>query len=183
LTPGENGEYLIPFLYNLRETTTDKYEAIEDSLRVAFPGFQELNFPAIAAGMMSMTWRDRAFSKPIYWNYLSEGTLRFLWIASLLQSPGLPSITLIDEPEVSLHPEMLSLLAGLFREASERTQLIIATHSDTLIRFLQPNEVVAMEINEEGFVDAAWADSFDLEEWLHDYSLDELWRKGRIGGR
>ena len=62
-------------------------------------------------------------------NQLSEGTLPFLWLATLLQSPGLPAITLLDEPEVSLHPELLNLLAGLMREASLRTQLIVATHA------------------------------------------------------
>ena len=104
--PGENGEDLVPFLYNLRETDRDKYEAIEDALRVAYPGFESLSFPIVAAGMVSMTWKEKAFRTPIYINQLSEGTLRFLWLASLLQSPGLTTITMIDEPEVSLHPRV-----------------------------------------------------------------------------
>lgn len=181
--PGENGEDLVPFLYSLREKDPDRYEAIEDTLKSAFPGFESLNFPPVAAGMLSMTWKEKNFKNPIYINQLSEGTLRFLWLISLLQSPKLSPVTMIDEPEVSLHPEMLSFLADLMRETSERTQIIVATHSDRLVRFLDPKEVVVMDIGDNGFASANWADSLDLEEWLKDYSLDEVWRMGRMGGR
>jgi hypothetical protein len=113
-----------------------------------------------------MTWRDRRFSKPFYMHQLSEGILRFLWLVAILQSPGLPAVTMIDEPEVSLHPELLALLAELLREASTRTQLIVATHSDRLVRFLDPKEVVAMDINEDGTARATWADTLDLGRGL-----------------
>ena len=109
--------------------------------------------------------------------------LRFLWLTTLLQSPGLTEITLLDEPEVSLHPELLSLLAGLMREASQRTLLIVATHADRLVRFLEPNEVVTLDVAEDGMAKATWADQLDLEGWLSEYTLDEVWRLGRMGGR
>ena len=99
------------------------------------------------------------------------------------QSPGRAAVTLLDEPEVSLHPELLSLLADLMREASTRTQLIVATHADRLVRFLEPKEVVTFDVNEDGTVDARWADQLDFEEWLKEYALDEVWRLGRMGGR
>src|SRR5207253_10009566 len=108
-------------------------------------------------------WRETGFSKPLYMHQLSEGTLRFLWLATLLQSPGLTALTLLDEPEVSLHPELLSLLADLLREASQRTQVIVATHSDRLIRFLQPDEVVVMDSAEDGTATLTWADKLNLE--------------------
>ena len=181
--PGDDGGDLISLLYNLRENCQDRFEAIEDTLKVAFPGFESLGFPPVAAGMLSMIWKEKHFNKPLYMNELSSGTLRFLWLVSLLQSPGLTAATMIDEPEGSLHPELLNLLADLFREASHRTQLIVATQSDSLIRFLQPNEVVVMDIDDEGFAQAKWADTLDLDEWLKEYSLDELWHMGRIGAR
>jgi predicted ATPase len=92
-------------------------------------------------------------------------------------------VTMIDEPEVSLHPEQMSILAEVMREASARTQLVVATHSDRLVRFLRPEEVVVMDIGEDGSANARWADSMNLDAWLEDYSLDEVWRMGRIGGR
>lgn len=181
--PGKNGEDLVSCLFNLREADRDRFEAVEDTLRAAYPGFERLDFPPVAAGTLAMTWRDRNFSRPFYTNQLSEGMLRFLWLATLLQIPDLTTVTLIDEPEVSLHPELLNLLADLFREASRRTQLVVATHSDRLVRFLKPEEVVVMDATEDGMAKLTWADKLDLEEWLAEYSLDEVWSRGLMGGR
>jgi predicted ATPase len=180
--PGVRGEELVSCLYYLRETDRDQFDVIEDGLQAAFPDFERLDFPPVAAGMLAMTWKDKNFSKPMYMHQLSEGMLRFLLLSALLRSRHLPAITLLDEPEVSLHPELLSQLAGLMREAAQRTQLIVATHSDRLIRFLNPREVLVCDV-EDGKVHMAWADSMDLEKWLADYSLDEVWRMGRMGGR
>jgi predicted ATPase len=181
--PGRNGEDLVSCLYYLRETNRDRFEAVEDSLRAAFPRFERLDFPPVAAGTLALAWREKGSSKPLYAHQLSEGTLRFLWLTTLLQSPGLTSFTLLDEPDVSLHPELLSLLVDQLREASRRTQILVATHSDTLIRFLDPSEVVVLDSTEDGMTTLKRADELDLEEWLKDYSLDELWRNGRIGAR
>jgi predicted ATPase len=181
--PGRNGEELVSCLYYLRETDRGRFESIEDALRAAFPRFDRLDFPPVAAGTLALAWRETGFSQPLYLHQLSEGTLRFLWLATLLQSPGLTALTLLDEPEVSLHPELLSLLADLLREASARTQLIVATHSDRLIRFLQPKEIVVMDSTDEGMSTLTWGDELDLDEWLNDYSLDELWSNGRLGAR
>lgn len=181
--PGHDGEYLMSCLFTLRETDPDRFDAIEATLRAGFPDFERLNFPPVAAGTLAMTWKDKAGKIPFYMHQLSEGTLRFLWLTTLLQSPGLTEVTMIDEPEVSLHPELLSLLADLLREASQRTQLIVATHADRLVRFLKPEEVVAINVNEEGAAEMIRADELDLDKWLEDYTLDEVWRMGRMGGR
>jgi predicted ATPase len=181
--PGRNGEDIVSCLFFLRETERSRFEAVEDILRAAFPRFDRLDFPPVAAGTLALAWREKGLSQPFYMHQLSEGTLRFLWLVTLLNSPGLTALTLLDEPEVSLHPELLSLLADLLREASERTQLVVATHSDRLIRFLQPNEVVLLDSAEDGMTGLTWADQLDLEQWLKEYSLDELWSNGRLGAR
>ncbi|BAZ82743.1 AAA family ATPase [Sphaerospermopsis kisseleviana CS-549] len=180
--PGANGEDLVSCLYYLRETEPERFEIIEDTLAAAFPDFERLSFPPVAAGTITMTWKDKNFSKPLYMHQLSEGTLRFIWLITLLLSPGLTAVTLIDEPEVSLHPELLRLLADVMREASQKTQLIVATHSDRLIRFLKPEEVLVCDA-EDGLTTMTWGDTFNLEHWLEDYSLDELWAMNLIGGR
>lgn len=181
--PGQNGEDLVSCLYYLRETTRERFEAIEDSLRAAFPTFERIDFPPVAAGQLSLAWKDRNYAKPIYAHQLSEGTLRFLWLVTLLQSPALPTVTLVDEPEVSLHPEMLHLLAGLMREAASRTQLVVATHSDRFVRFLEPGELVVCDLDDEGGTVMRRADSLELDEWMKDYTLDQIWSMGRLGGR
>ncbi|KYC35738.1 ABC transporter ATP-binding protein [Scytonema hofmannii PCC 7110] len=180
--PGSDGEDLVSCLYYLRETDPNRFEIVEDTLAAAFPDFERLGFPPVAAGTLAMTWKDKNFSRPLYMHQLSEGTLRFLWLVTLLQSPDLTAVTLIDEPEVSLHPELLRLLTDLMREASKRTQLIVATHSDRLVRFLQPKEVLVCDA-EDGTTTMTWSDSLDLEKWLEDYSLDQVWAMNLLGGR
>jgi predicted ATPase len=81
--PGRNGEELVTCLYYLREAERNRFEAIEDALRAAFPRFERLDFPPVAAGTLALAWRENGFSHPLYMHQLSEGTLRFLWLATL----------------------------------------------------------------------------------------------------
>ncbi len=181
----ETGDDLISSLYFLRETNRDRFDILQDTLSTAFPDFERLDFPPVAAGMLTLTWKDKKFHHPIYLHQLSEGTLRFLWLATLLMSETLPTVTLIDEPEVSLHPELFSVLADLLRGASKRTQLVVATHSDRLIRFLQPGEVLVLDRQDDGSTQVTWGDSpeLDIEKWMKEFTLDEVWQMGQLGGR
>ncbi|MBL4885729.1 MAG: AAA family ATPase [Planctomycetaceae bacterium] len=181
--PGKQGEDLVSCLYWMREADPDRFEIIEDTLRVGFPNFERLNFPPVAAGTLAMTWKETGTTHPFFMHQLSEGTLRFLWLITLLYSPGLTEVTLLDEPEVSLHPELLSILADCMRDASNRTQLIVATHADRLVRFLKPEEVVTVDLEEDGTSTFTRADDLELDAWLKDYSLDEIWQHGRMGAR
>ena len=181
--PGKDGEDLVSCLYWMREADPDRFETIEDTLRVGFPCFERLNFPPVAAGTLAMTWKETNLPHPFYMHQLSEGTLRFLWLVTLMYSPGLTEVTLIDEPEVSLHPELLAVLAGCMREASTRTQLIVATHADRLVRFLRPDEVVTLDLEDDGSATVTWADKLDLNAWLEEYTLDQVWQHGRMGAR
>jgi predicted ATPase len=178
--PGSQGEDLVPCLYSLRESDPGRFEVLEDTLAAAFPDFERLAFPPAAAGMLSMTWKDRNYTHPMYMHQLSEGTLRFLWLAALLGSRDLPPITLLDEPEVSLHPELQSLLVKLMREASARSQIVVATHSDRLVHFLEPGELLVVD-TKDGETAFTWADEMEIDDWLADYSLDELWHTRQLG--
>jgi predicted ATPase len=186
LTPatwtGPHGENLYSALYNLRIADKDSYQRIEEALQTAFSGFDRLEFPVVGAGQVTLAWYQKDLPGPFYSTQLSEGMLRFLWLTTLLLSPDLPPITLIDEPEVSLHPELLKLLSGLMRDAALHTQLIVATHSPDLVRWLEPNEVIVLDKEGERAT-LTWADTLDLDEWLKSYTLAELWLMGEMGGR
>jgi len=182
MQPGPNGENLYSALYNLRASDPDSYARIEEVLRIGFPGFRHLEFPVVGAGQVTMAWYQDSLTGPLYPGELSEGTLRFLWLATILLSPNVSSIVLIDEPEVSLHPELLKLLAGLLQDAATRQQIIVATHSPDLVRWLQPDEVLVLD-KIEGQTQFTWADSLDLDGWLKEYTLRDLWLMGTLGGR
>jgi predicted ATPase len=181
LLPGRGGEDLVSCLYSMRETHPDSFEKVCDGLRAAFPSFERLDFPPVAAGTLAFTWKEREFDRPMYAGELSDGTLRFLWLATLLGSPELTSLALIDEPEVSLHPGSLRVLADLLREAAMQAQVVVATHSEALVRFLEPREILVVDM-ENGQPSLKWADTLDLATWLQEYTLDELWAMNRLGG-
>lgn len=161
--PGENGEELVSCLFSMRESDRDRFETLTDTLHSAFQGFERLDFPPVAAGTLAMTWKDRHFKSPLFMHQLSEGMLRFLWLIALLYSPGLTGVTLIDEPEVSLHPELLSILVDVMREVAQDKQIVVATHSDRFVRFLNPEEVAVVDFNDDGTVRATWAQFTQLE--------------------
>lgn len=180
LTP--DGETLFSVLYNLREHSAENYTRILDALRLVFPGFQRLEFPIVGAGQVSMAWYQDHLVGPLYPNELSDGTLRFLWLATILLTPEPPPLVLIDEPESSLHPQMLHALAELMQDAALRTTVIVATHATELIRWLQPDQVLVLD-KEDGGTRATWADQMDLDAWLREYTLSDLWLMGNLGGR
>ena len=185
LFPTQDGDNLLSVLYNLREQEPGAFEEIIDTLRIAFPGFESLSLPTVAAGMVTLIWNDKNFQRGLYQNQLSEGMLRMLWLTSILRNPHVPPLTMIDEPEVSLHPELLMILAGCMKKATAKTQLLVATHSTSLIRNLNPGEVLVLDVDEDGMTAARWGDDdeLNLESWLEDYSLDDVWHMGVLGGR
>src|SRR6476659_8022181 len=101
---------------------------------------------------------------------------------TMLLSPAKPPALFIDEPELSLHPEMLMILAGLLREASDSSQIFVATHSDRLVRWLQPEDLILFD-KEEGFTGAKRGDDekLNIKRWLNEYTLDQVWLMGEMG--
>ena len=120
---------------------------------------------------------------PIPATRLSDGTLRYLCLLAILCNPRLPPLVCIEEPELGLHPDILPGLANLLREASERCQIIVTTHSDTLVDALTdtPESIVVCE-KENGQTKLKRLDKGELSHWLEKYRLGELWTSGELGG-
>ncbi len=114
---------------------------------------------------------------------LSDGTLRYLCLLAILLHPEPPPLVVIEEPELGLHPDLLPTLADLLRSASQRSQLIVTTHSDVLVDALTdtPESVVVCE-KHEGQTEMRRLDKNDLAKWLKDYTLGNLWSSGQLGG-
>jgi predicted ATPase len=114
---------------------------------------------------------------------LSDGTLRWLMLLIVLLDPAPPPVICIEEPELGLHPDMIPTLADLLREASTRTQLIITTHSQSLVEcFSDDPESVCVCEKADGATRIRRLDGERLKVWLQDYSLGQLWASGQIGG-
>lgn len=133
------------------------------------------------AGRVQLFLEERNYSIPA--TRLSDGTLRYLCLLAILCHPNPQPLICIEEPELGLHPDVLPELSRLLIEASERTQLIVTTHSDILVDTMteQPESVVICE-KHNGETQMRHLRKNDLTEWLEKYRLGELWTKGQIGG-
>jgi predicted ATPase len=114
---------------------------------------------------------------------LSDGTVRWLALLALLLHPSPPPLVCIEEPELGLHPDLMPPLARLLKQASERMQIVITTHSDALVDAFTdtPEDVLVCE-RVDGSTTMRRLDKESLSEWLEMYSLGELWSKGELGG-
>jgi predicted ATPase len=113
---------------------------------------------------------------------LSDGTLRFICLATLLLQPTMPSLIVIDEPELGLHPFAIAQLAALVRAAATKSQVILATQSVTLLDQFDASEVIVAD-RSNGESTFRRLDESALTEWKQEYSLGELWLKNVLGGR
>jgi predicted ATPase len=114
---------------------------------------------------------------------MSDGTLRWLALLTILLHPAPPPVVCLEEPELGLHPDAIRLLGELLIEASKRTQLIVTTHSDSLVdQFTKIPEAVVVFEKQEGSTVLKRLNGKQLSSWLERYSLGQLWRTGEIGG-
>ncbi|HEX8275486.1 MAG TPA: AAA family ATPase [Longimicrobiaceae bacterium] len=122
-------------------------------------------------------------SLPLPATRLSDGTLRFLALAAILLQPDPPPLICLEEPELGMHPDMIRMVAGMIAEASEKTQLIVSTHSEHLLSALQDDFDVlfAFDAGTAGSIVRSFSRE-EYREWREDHSLGELWTSGELGG-
>jgi len=113
---------------------------------------------------------------------MSDGTLRFICLATLLGQPELPGIIVLDEPELGLHPFAIVQLAEMLHTVSRNSQVVVATQSVTLMNQFEANDLIVVE-RRNGFSSFERLDQQRLSDWLADYSLGDLWEKNLLGGR
>ncbi len=161
------------------------YEKIRDTIRLAAPFFDDFKFrPKASNGdmVLQLEWTQKDSDYPFHASQLSDGTLRFIALTTALLQPGPPATILVDEPELGLHPYALNLLAALLKKAAMRTQVIVSTQSAPLLDNFEAEDIVVVEREDRGSTFRRQS-SGDLQEWLKDYSLGELWEKNVFGGR
>ena len=155
-------------------------ERLLEALKVLYPEIQDFHIRP-GAGRLQLFLEEGNYSIPA--TRLSDGTLRYLCLLAILCHPEPPPLICIEEPELGLHPDVLPELARLLVEASERTQLIVTTHSDILVDAMteRPEAVVVCE-KHDGKTEMHQLKKEDLTAWLDKYRLGQLWIKGQLGG-
>ena len=176
---------LAPFLRHLRERYPDDYRRIIGAVRQAAPFFGDFVYRKDVGERMELEWFEAGDSDTVLGpRQLSDGTLRFICLATLLLQPTQlqPEPIIIDEPELGLHPYALTLLAGMLQEASDSRQIIVSTQSADLVSEFGPEDVVAVD-RKDGASTFRRLDKDSLSDWLEDYALGDLWKMNIFGGR
>lgn len=172
------------FLYRVQQTEPRVFTLIEQTIRSIAPYFKRFSLApsSLAPNQMSLVWEEQDSDMYLDAQSLSDGTLRFIALATLLLQPDPPKTIVIDEPELGLHPAAIEKLAALVRVASHKAQVIIATQSSSFVSCFEPEDIVVVE-RKEGGTAFVRPDKERLASWLEDYSLGELWEKNLIGGK
>ena len=181
----QDGANLAAFLYRLREEEGDTYDLIRQTVRLVAPFFDDFTLRPRKRKddtYLQLEWKQVGSDFPFHPSQLSDGTLRFMALATALLQPSPPATILIDEPELGLHPYALDVLANLILQAQERTQVIVSTQSAPLLNAFEPEHIVVVERDEgESVFRRLGVD--ELQEWMtEDYTLADLWQKNVYGG-
>lgn len=175
---------LAAFLYYLAQKQPGHFRTIEDVIRQIAPFFERFNLEPsrLRPDQIRLEWKERGTDAYFNAMALSDGTLRFMCLATLLLQPELPALILLDEPELGLHPSAITLLSDLLLAAATRTQILVATQSVTLVNQFEPEQVwtVDREDNQSVFRRLS---TQNTNAWLDDYALGELWEKNILGAR
>jgi predicted ATPase len=176
----EKGENLAAFLYAIRNENIIVYNRIVNTVQSISPYFSDFLFLPNSENFLRLQWKDK-YSDVVYGvNDLSDGTIRFIALATLFLQPALSETIIIDEPELGLHPSAIAKLAGMIKSAaSKNCQVIIATQSTDLISHFQPEDVLTVD-QIEGESVFKRLDSESLAIWLEDYTIDDLWKRNII---
>jgi predicted ATPase len=180
----QNASNIAAFLLRLKDKKPQYYLKIRETIQLIAPFLDDFLLEPEIQGeneLVRLEWRQKGSSYPFQPFQLSDGTIRFICLATALLQPDPPSTIVIDEPELGLHPFALEVLAGLLHEASERTQLIVSTQSATLLNHFEPEEVIVVD-RIDGSSRFRRLETEALSEWTKDFALGELWQKNVLDG-
>ncbi len=173
-----------PFLLKLKKEQSQSYKDIRNAIRLVIPFFDDFILEPTDKGgreKVNISWNQKESDFPMQPYHLSDGSLRFICLATALLQPQPPSTIIIDEPELGLHPAAIVVLAELIQAAAKRTQVIVATQSPALIDQFDIEDIIVVN-REKGASTFQRLKEEDFSVWLENYSVGELWTKNIIDG-
>ncbi|KIA82529.1 ATPase [Flavobacterium sp. AED] len=181
----EDGGNLASFLYFLQEVHEKHFRRIEYIVKSVAPYFErfQLQPDRLNESRINLEWTEINHPDILFnASHFSDGTLRFIALATLLMQPNMPEVIIIDEPELGLHPVAINTLAGLIKKASAKSQIIISTQSVNLVGNFEPDNIITVD-RVDGQSVFNRLEKENLEGWLSDFTLGDLWLKNIIKGQ
>jgi predicted ATPase len=178
----EDGANLASVLLRLREESPQYYRRILENVRLAAPHFHDFELSP-SGGKLLLRCTELGTDMVFGPHQISDGTLRIMALFTLLLQPedNMPNVVILDEPELGLHPHAIGMLAGMIKSASKHAQVILATQSLNLLNYFEPEDIIVMERPERETVFKRLQKA-ELDGWLEEYSMAELWEKNVLGG-
>lgn len=180
------GNNLASFLYYLKRIHPKSYKRIVEYTRLVVPQFRDFYLEPLR-DYVSLQWEDTSLNDYVFTSdQLSDGSIRFIALATLLLQPSqtMPGIIIIDEPELGLHPYAIDQLAEMIKDASLHAQIIVATQSPRLIDCFDVENIIVVDRDPETqSTQAKRLSEEELQNWLEDYTVSEMWDKNILGGR
>ena len=186
-----DGGNLAAFLFGLKEneTTLPYYKKIVRHIKQVFPSFRDFALQPSARNnnYIMLDWvGENPLEYKLGAHQLSDGTIRFMALAALLLQPpeNFPSIIVLDEPELGLHPSAIVELASMVKIASQHAQVVLATQSPALLDEFKPEQITVIERDpvSKSSIFKQFTEE-DLKDWLEEYTLSEIWDKNILGGK
>jgi predicted ATPase len=182
----DDARNLAAFLYRLKHQHESHYQRIVKAVRLVAPFFGDFHLRPTVDNQekIQLEWTEVGQDVPFTASALSDGTLRFICLATVLLQPEefMPAAVVIDEPELGLHPFAITVLAGLMKSASQQHQIIVSTQSVELVNEFDAEDLIVADKQAHTSV-LRRLDVVGLHEWLTEYSLGDLWKKNLLGGR
>ena len=178
-----DGGNLAAILHRLEQEDIRRYETICRHIGRVLPVFDRFAIEP-SYGKVSLRWKAKGTDKTIGAHLTSDGSLRFFALVTLLNLPSemLPSVVLLDEPELGLHPAAVTLIGGMIKALATQRQVIVATQSPLLVDSFDLNEIFVLDL-EDGRTKVRKLCKSDYRHWLDEYTTGELWQKNLLGGR
>jgi len=175
---------LAAFLYLLQNKYSEHYGNIVDTISLIAPFFKDfvLRPSPLNPEKIQLEWKHAGSDGYFNAFSFSDGTLRFICLATLLLQPKLPKTILLDEPELGLHPYAINVLSDLLKSAAARTQVIVSTQSVTLVNQFSHEDIIVVDRENKHSVFSRPTPE-EIDSWIDDYSLGELWEKNILRGR
>ena len=178
---------LAAFLYRLKGNYKKNYDEIVQTIQLIAPYFSDFVLGPQEGNeeQIVLKWRQKGCEDIFNASQLSDGTLRFICLATLLLQPHelQPATIIVDEPELGLHPYAITLFAEMVKQLSDERQIIVSTQSVELLNEFDVEDVIVVDRGENGSKFKRLNEE-ELEVWLEeDYALGDLWKKNLLGGR
>jgi predicted ATPase len=176
-----DGTNLPQILNTIKINHKTNYKKIADMLNEVNPNFSGFDFNFIG-GNIELMLEEKGLNSSVHVSSISDGTLRYLCLLSILFNPDRGRLICIDEPEVGLHPDMLINIANAIKEASNESTLIVSTHSENLLNYFEVENLKVFEKNQYNSTEINSYSSGQFSDWYDDFSIGQMWKQGDFGG-